>query len=92
MRKLLLLEAERRLILTAATITSTQIYPVKADQVVKLAGLGRIVAERMRGVARSTNIIDNIGGASGSIGVGRLARAVPRDGQIMLRACEKGMA
>jgi tripartite-type tricarboxylate transporter receptor subunit TctC len=39
--------------------------------------IGRIVAEQMRVSLGQPIIIDNIGGASGSIGVGRLARAAP---------------
>jgi tripartite-type tricarboxylate transporter receptor subunit TctC len=37
--------------------------------------IGRIMAERMRGVLGQPVIIENIGGADGSIGVGRAARA-----------------
>jgi tripartite-type tricarboxylate transporter receptor subunit TctC len=39
--------------------------------------IGRIVAERMRGSLGQPIIIENIGGADGSIGVGRAARARP---------------
>jgi tripartite-type tricarboxylate transporter receptor subunit TctC len=39
--------------------------------------VGRIVAERMRGSLGQPIIIENIGGADGSIGVGRAARARP---------------
>jgi tripartite-type tricarboxylate transporter receptor subunit TctC len=39
--------------------------------------IARIVAERMRGSLRQPVIIENVGGASGSIGVGRVARAAP---------------
>jgi tripartite-type tricarboxylate transporter receptor subunit TctC len=37
--------------------------------------LGRILAERMRGSLNQPVIIENVGGASGSIGVGRVVRA-----------------
>src|SRR5271154_6449895 len=37
----------------------------------------RIVAERMRGSLGQTVIIENVTGADGSIGVGRVARATP---------------
>src|SRR5262245_46568269 len=37
----------------------------------------RILAERMRALLSQPVIIENIGGAGGSIGVGRLARAAP---------------
>src|SRR5258707_5918188 len=37
----------------------------------------RIVAERMRGALGQTVVVENVGGAGGSIGVGRVARAAP---------------
>jgi tripartite-type tricarboxylate transporter receptor subunit TctC len=39
--------------------------------------LARIVAEFMRGSLAQSVVIENIGGAGGSIGVGRVARAAP---------------
>lgn len=39
--------------------------------------VGRIMAERMRPLLGQTVIIENVGGAGGSIAVGRLARAAP---------------
>src|SRR5262249_29953682 len=39
--------------------------------------IGRILAERMKGALGQPVIIENVGGASGSIGVGRVARARP---------------
>jgi tripartite-type tricarboxylate transporter receptor subunit TctC len=39
--------------------------------------IGRIMAERMRALLGQPVIIENIGGAGGSIGVGRVARAAP---------------
>jgi tripartite-type tricarboxylate transporter receptor subunit TctC len=39
--------------------------------------LARIMAERMRSTLGSTIIIENVGGAGGSIGVGRVVRAAP---------------
>jgi tripartite-type tricarboxylate transporter receptor subunit TctC len=39
--------------------------------------IGRIVAERMRATLGQPVIIENVGGANGSIGVGRVARAAP---------------
>ena len=39
--------------------------------------IGRIVAERMRASLGQPIIIENVGGAGGSIGVGRVARAAP---------------
>src|SRR5215470_165858 len=39
--------------------------------------VGRIMAERMRPMLNQPVIIENVGGAGGSIGVGRVARAAP---------------
>jgi tripartite-type tricarboxylate transporter receptor subunit TctC len=39
--------------------------------------IGRIVAERMRATLGQPVIVENVGGAGGSIGVGRVARANP---------------
>src|SRR4249920_2530478 len=39
--------------------------------------LARIMAERMRAILGATIVIENIGGAGGSIGVGRVVRAAP---------------
>jgi len=39
--------------------------------------VGRIVAEQMRGSLGQTVVVENVAGAAGSIGVGRLARAAP---------------
>jgi len=45
--------------------------------------LGRILAEHMRGSLKQPVIIENVGGAAGSIGAGRVARAVP-DGHTLV--------
>ncbi len=39
--------------------------------------IGRIMAERMRGPLGQTVIVENVTGAAGTIGVGRVARAAP---------------
>src|SRR5437762_1608424 len=39
--------------------------------------LARVLAEPMRGVFSQTVVIENVGGAGGSIAVGRVARAAP---------------
>jgi tripartite-type tricarboxylate transporter receptor subunit TctC len=39
--------------------------------------IGRVLAERMRVSLGQTIIVENVGGANGSIGVGRVARARP---------------
>jgi tripartite-type tricarboxylate transporter receptor subunit TctC len=46
--------------------------------------LGRIIAERMRGILSQSIIVENIGGAAGSIGVGRAVRS-PADGYTLKR-------
>ena len=43
---------------------------------------GRILADRMAAVLGQPVIIENVGGAGGSIGVGRVARATP-DGYVI---------
>ena len=43
---------------------------------------GRILADRMAAVLGQPVIIENVGGAGGSIGVGRVARAAP-DGYVI---------
>ena len=53
----------------------TMIVPFPAGGAVDV--IGRIMAERMRGPLGQPVIIENIGGADGSIGVGRTARAQP---------------
>lgn len=39
--------------------------------------IGRILAERMRASLGQTVVVENVGGAGGSLGVGRIARATP---------------
>ena len=53
----------------------TMIVPFAAGG--PLDTVGRVVAERMRGLIGQPIIIENVAGADGSIGVGRLARARP---------------
>jgi tripartite-type tricarboxylate transporter receptor subunit TctC len=86
-------EAHMRKLLTAlafaaawgATGSATaQVYPSRPITMVAPfpAGgstdtIGRILADGMRGSLGQTVIIENVGGASGNIGVGRVARAAP---------------
>jgi tripartite-type tricarboxylate transporter receptor subunit TctC len=88
MRKLLLTIA----LTTLAGITSApaQTYPSKPITIIVpfAAGggsdvIGRIVAERMRVSLGQPVIIENVVGAAGNIGVGRVARAVP-DGYTLI--------
>jgi tripartite-type tricarboxylate transporter receptor subunit TctC len=65
-------------------IASAQTYPTRPiTMIVPVAAggptdvVGRVVAERMRKSIGHPIIIENIGGADGSIGVGRAARARP---------------
>jgi tripartite-type tricarboxylate transporter receptor subunit TctC len=53
----------------------TMIVPLAAGGA--LDAVGRILAERMRGALRQPIIIEYVGGADGSIGTGRAARARP---------------
>lgn len=46
--------------------------------------LARITAERMRRALGQTVVVDNIVGASGTLGVGRVARAAPDGYQLIL--------
>jgi tripartite-type tricarboxylate transporter receptor subunit TctC len=65
-------------------IARAQTYPVRPITIVvpfpaggALDVLGRILVERMRASLGQTIIIENVVGASGSLGVGRVARAAP---------------
>src|ERR1051325_7852235 len=83
----------RRLALAAAVFTATfggfgtataQVYPSKPiTMIVPFAAggptdtIGRIISERVRTSLGQAVIIENVTGANGSIGVGRVARATP---------------
>jgi tripartite-type tricarboxylate transporter receptor subunit TctC len=56
----------------------TMIVPFPAGGSVD--AVGRIVAKRMRVSLGQTVVVENVGGAAGSIGVGRVARAAPLRG------------
>jgi hypothetical protein len=65
-------------------IASAQAYPSHPITIVVPSGAGgpsdvvaRIVTERMRGFLGQAVIIDNVPGANGTIGIGRVARAAP---------------
>src|SRR2546429_5220509 len=45
--------------------------------------IGRILADGMRGPLRQSIVIENVGGASGNLRVGRVARAAP-DGHTLV--------
>jgi len=70
-------------------IARAQTYPVRPITLIVPASaggptdtIGRIVAERMRRSLGQTIVVENIGGAGGSIAVGRVARAAP-DGYVI---------
>jgi tripartite-type tricarboxylate transporter receptor subunit TctC len=76
----------------AATITAAAAQPFPSRPVTMVVPFGaggptdalaRIVAERMRSSLGQTVLVENVTGASGTIGVGRVARA-PADGYTMV--------
>jgi tripartite-type tricarboxylate transporter receptor subunit TctC len=83
-RDSLRLAAGAAILLVASQVAMPQAYPTRplTLNVPFPAGgptdvIGRIVAERMRASLGQPIIIENVAGASGSIGVGRVARATP---------------
>jgi tripartite-type tricarboxylate transporter receptor subunit TctC len=65
-------------------VATAQTYPSRPITMIvpgspggPLDSLGRVLAERMKGTLGQPVIIENVSGADGSIGVGRLARAKP---------------
>jgi tripartite-type tricarboxylate transporter receptor subunit TctC len=71
------------------SVAAAQTYPSRPITVVVAFAAGgsgdtimRIVADHMRSTLGQTIIIENVGGAAGSIGVGRVARAAP-DGYML---------
>ena len=70
--------------LSRSAQAQTQTYPTRPITMILpfAAGgptdaLARIIAERMRGALGQPVIIENVSGAAGTIGVGRVARAPP---------------
>jgi tripartite-type tricarboxylate transporter receptor subunit TctC len=66
------------------TAAKAQTYPNKPISMIVPASaggptdaIGRVVAERMGALLGQTVVIDNVAGAGGSIGVGKVARAAP---------------
>src|SRR5262245_40153712 len=81
MRKLIIAIA---LTVFAATGAQAQTYPPRSITLVVPFPPGgstdvaaRIIAEKMRPILGQAVIIENVGGAGGSIAVGRVARAAP---------------
>jgi tripartite-type tricarboxylate transporter receptor subunit TctC len=91
-RKFLHLAAVAAALPTVPRFAWAQTYPTRPiTMIVPFAAggpsdvLGRILAERMRASLGQPVIIDNVVGAAGSIGVGRVARAAP-DGYTLVVA------
>src|SRR5436190_18697681 len=83
-RRFLQLAASALALPAAPRIAQAQTYPTRAITLVvpfppggSTDVAGRILADRMAAVLGQAVIIENVGGAGGSIGVGRVARAVP---------------
>ena len=83
-RQFLRLTAGAAALPVASSIASAQVYPSRPITMIVPFPAGgatdviaRIMAERMRGPLGQPIIIENIGGADGSVGVGRTARARP---------------
>jgi tripartite-type tricarboxylate transporter receptor subunit TctC len=76
--------------LGATGVASAQVYPSRPVTLVvsypaggPTDAIGRIVAEGLRASLRQTLIIENVAGAAGSIGTGRVAHAAP-DGYTLI--------
>src|SRR6266849_5075724 len=83
-RKFLQLAAGAAVLPVISRLAWSQAYPSRPITIVvpfapggPTDTIGRIMAERMRGSLGQPVIIENVGGAGGSIGVGRVARAAP---------------
>ena len=86
----------RRLLIAVAflagcgSIAMAQVYPSRPVTMVvpfpaggSTDTIGRVMADGMRGPLGQSVIIENVGGASGNLGVGRVARAAP-DGYTLI--------
>jgi tripartite-type tricarboxylate transporter receptor subunit TctC len=83
-RKFLELAAGAAAVPTFSRMASAQAYPSRSITLVvpfppggSTDVVARIMAERMRPLLGQSLVIENVGGAGGSIGVGRVARAAP---------------
>jgi tripartite-type tricarboxylate transporter receptor subunit TctC len=75
---------------SCGSIAMAQVYPSRPVTMVvpfpaggSTDTIGRIMADGMRGPLGQSVIIENVGGASGNLGVGRVARAAP-DGYTLI--------
>jgi tripartite-type tricarboxylate transporter receptor subunit TctC len=83
-RRFLHLAAGAATLPAASRIAWAQTYPSRPITIVvpfpaggALDVFGRILAERMRVSLAQTVLVENVAGASGSLGTGRVARAAP---------------
>jgi tripartite-type tricarboxylate transporter receptor subunit TctC len=83
-RRFLHLAAGAAAVSAVSRIARAQTYPARPITIVvpfpaggALDVFGRILAERMRASLTQTVLVENVAGAGGSIGVGRVARAAP---------------
>jgi tripartite-type tricarboxylate transporter receptor subunit TctC len=87
MRRLLIAVA---FLASCGSIAMAQVYPSRPVTMVvpfpaggSTDTIGRVMADGMRGPLGQSVIIENVGGASGNLGVGRVARAAP-DGYTLI--------
>lgn len=83
-RRFLGLAASAAILPIASSPVAAQAYPSRPIAMIVTASaggptdaIGRILAERMGGLLGQTILIDNVAGAGGSIGVGKVAQAAP---------------
>jgi tripartite-type tricarboxylate transporter receptor subunit TctC len=83
-RQFLQLAGGAAALLSVSHVAKAQTYPTRpVTMIVPFAAggpvdvLGRIITEQMKSSLGQPIIIENIGGADGSVGVGRAARARP---------------
>ena len=88
-RRFLQVATSAAALLAMSRICTAQSYPTRSITLVvpfppggSTDVAGRILADRMAAVLGQPVIIENVGGAGGSIGVGRVARAAP-DGYVI---------
>src|SRR5215468_10712019 len=83
-RRFLGLAASAAVLPIASNPAAAQAYPSRPITMIVPASaggptdaIGRVLAERMGGLLGQTIVVDNVGGAGGSIGVGKVAHATP---------------
>src|SRR5258708_22269477 len=99
MRKPIFVAAAFAALLAGIAEAAAQTYPVRPiTMIVPLATggstdvIGRIVAEGMRATLGQPVIVENVTGAGGTLGVGRVARATPDGYTISLSQWGTNMA